>query len=65
MVLKQFHFNGFSTNMLYFFIIFLSALFVYPNIYYRAFLFYIEIFAGRDIVLLNKKIMPKSYDTTL
>ena len=40
MVSTHFHFNGFSPNMLYFFLVSLQALLGYPNFYYRAFLHY-------------------------
>ena len=36
MVSTHFHFNGFSPNMLYFFLVSLQALLGYPNFYYRA-----------------------------
>ena len=36
MVSRQFHFNGFGANMLYFFALLFVGSICYPNIYYRA-----------------------------
>ena len=36
MVSRQFHFNGFGANMLYFFTLFFVGSICYPNFYYRA-----------------------------